>query len=190
MPTLPKIPKNIILDAALHILIRDGFPAVNIKTIAKELGCSTQPISWHFGNMDSLRTELGKYAFTYADQKSSSTATDALCAFTQIGYALSDMAFDEPNLYRFLFLDGNSGYCIGGIDSLTELKDNCELIELISSQNSLPYEFAAHYLENMMIYTVGLLSLCVSGVLKCNKKDVQSKMQQMSKSLLKQEKIE
>ena len=48
MPSSPKIPKELILEYALKMLIRDGYAALNIKALAKEIGCSTQPISWHF----------------------------------------------------------------------------------------------------------------------------------------------
>ena len=41
------ISRDMILEAALKILIRDGYAAVNIKTIASEIGCSTQPVVWH-----------------------------------------------------------------------------------------------------------------------------------------------
>ena len=184
MPTTPKIPKETILVAALKLLIRDGFSAVNIKSIAKELGCSTQPISWHFGNMEGLRKELGNYAYAYADQKTTPSSEDAILAFNEIGNALTDLAFDEPNLFRFLFLDGNAGYCMGGIEALTELSENKELSELIAVQNHLSSEFAAKYLESMIIYTVGILSLSVSGVLRCTKQEVKEKIDQAGSTFL------
>lgn len=49
MPRSVQITKEKILAAALDILIRDGYYAVNIKSIAKELKCSTQPIAWQYG---------------------------------------------------------------------------------------------------------------------------------------------
>ena len=42
--------------------MEEGYPMVNIKTIAAKVGCSTQPISWQFGNMQGMRKELYKYA--------------------------------------------------------------------------------------------------------------------------------
>ena len=49
MPRSVQITKEKILAAAIDILIRDGYYAVNIKSIAKELKCSTQPIAWQYG---------------------------------------------------------------------------------------------------------------------------------------------
>ena len=39
-----QISKEVILEAALKMLIRDGYSAINIKTLSKEIGCSTQPL--------------------------------------------------------------------------------------------------------------------------------------------------
>ena len=107
------ISKEVILDAALKMLIRDGYSSVNIKTLAKEIGCSTQPIAWHFDNMEGFRRELREYAMTYAAAKSTSggsettaasSAEDAVSAFEQMGRAYVKMALKEPNLFRFLYL--------------------------------------------------------------------------------------
>ena len=50
MPSSPKIQKEVILKTAMDLLIREGNGAINIKTVAKELGYSTQPISRQFGS--------------------------------------------------------------------------------------------------------------------------------------------
>ena len=50
-----QVSKEIILQEALEMLIRDGYSAINIKTLSKEIGCSTQPLVWHFENMEGLR---------------------------------------------------------------------------------------------------------------------------------------
>ena len=72
------ISREMILEAALKILIRDGYAAVNVKTIAKELGCSTQPVVWHFENMEGLRAALSEYAREYAARKALSDSRNKL----------------------------------------------------------------------------------------------------------------
>ncbi len=54
MPSSPRIKKEDMLQAALELVSRDGYAALNIKAVARELGCSTAPISWQFGGMDGL----------------------------------------------------------------------------------------------------------------------------------------
>ena len=76
-----------ILEAALRMLIRDGYPSINIKTLAAEAGCSTQPIAWHFENMEGLRRALTVYAREYAEKKIATCADNAVDAFEEMGRA-------------------------------------------------------------------------------------------------------
>ncbi|MDO4275632.1 MAG: hypothetical protein Q4D16_18335 [Eubacteriales bacterium] len=47
----------------------------------------------------------------------------------EIGNAYVNIAFDEPTLFGFLFLDGSGGYCIGGMETIYELSENNDLIK-------------------------------------------------------------
>lgn len=50
------------MQAALTLLIDEGISMINIKTLSEKIGCSTQPLVWHFASMDELRGELARYA--------------------------------------------------------------------------------------------------------------------------------
>ena len=47
MPAVRKVSKEQIIDAAVEVLRDDGFSAINARSVAKKLGCSTQPITFH-----------------------------------------------------------------------------------------------------------------------------------------------
>ena len=102
-----QVSKEVILDAALKMLIRDGYSAINIKTLSKEIGCSTQPLVWHFENMDGLRKALADYALMYVNKKMGSSSADgSIAIFEQVGRTYINMALNEPNLFQFVFLNG------------------------------------------------------------------------------------
>ena len=63
MPPKIKITKDDIINTTLEIVRRDGADAINARTIAANLGCSTQPIFSNFASMDELRLEVSKKAF-------------------------------------------------------------------------------------------------------------------------------
>ena len=44
MPAIKKISKEAIIDAAVDVLRDGGEGAINARSVAKQLGCSTQPI--------------------------------------------------------------------------------------------------------------------------------------------------
>ena len=55
MPAVKKVSKDDIIDAAIDVLRDDGFSAINARSVAKKLGCSTQPIYFSFKSMEELR---------------------------------------------------------------------------------------------------------------------------------------
>ena len=62
MPAKKQITKDMILATAFEMLRTRGMDAVNVKSLAKQLNCSTQPIYLSFDSMDALRTILSSMA--------------------------------------------------------------------------------------------------------------------------------
>lgn len=102
MPAKKQVTKEMILGAALRVLMEGGTEAVNVKSLAAELGCSTQPIYLSFDNMDALRKELIPTAvnkFVELMQKE--------CGSTRVhlyGIEYICLARQQPELFRFLFM--------------------------------------------------------------------------------------
>lgn len=165
-----EISKEVILQEALRLLINEGYSAVNIKTVAKQIGCSTQPIVWHFENMAGFRQALAEYALNYANKKMTPTSENGFEAFTEVGAAYADLAFDEPELFKYLYLNGGSEYYIGELDMIAAMTDNQELVKSIADVFNIHLEDAAAYLTNSIIYSTGILSMIVSKIMKCDKK--------------------
>lgn len=174
MPRSVSITKERILTAALDILIRDGYSAVNIKSIAKELNCSTQPIAWQFGNMENMREALTEKAVAYSNQKMMPTSQNCLKAFWQIGCAYIDLAFDEPNLFRFVYMGESRIYCRGDYSSILTDNGNAYLIDQLYPFLGIEKVQAEKLLQTMIVYTHGISSLVVAGVLNCTKEQVRN----------------
>ena len=161
-----KVTRDVILEAALRIIIRDGHEALNIKTVSAELGYSTQTISWTFGNMKGFREEVLRYAHEYVNKKMRSDSTDAIEEYGRVGIVYIDMAYDEPNLIRCLRSDEKRFQAEGGFgQSLNEAVMH-ERHKTFASQHGCTVEEAKSYMLDMMIYTQGLVSAILSGVLR------------------------
>ena len=184
MPRSVQITKEKILTAALDVLIREGYSAVSIKSIARELNCSTQPIAWQFGNMDNMREALTMEAVTYANKKMMPTSTDCIEAFWQIGYGYINLAFDTPNLFRFVYMGESKNYCRGGFNSILTDKGNAVLIDKLYQYLNISKEQADMLFQRMIVYTHGMVSLVVAGVLNCTKEQVYSIVKNFGLDLL------
>ena len=179
-----QISKEIILQAALELLIEKGFPEVNIKTLSQKIGCSTQPIVWHFGNMDGLRVALGQYALTYANKKLCPTADDGDNAFGQVGRAYIRLAINEPNLFRFLYMSGKSQFSLQNFDGLLTDEGNAELIKTLSVKLQISEIRAGRYLLDTIIYTHGIAALVVAGVIQANENEIMDHVDNAANSFL------
>lgn len=185
MPSTPRIPKEVILEHALQILIEDGYAALNIKALASKIGCSTQPISWHFGNMEGLRKELAAYALHYAKEKLK-PSQKGMEGFASVGKAYVNLAFDSPNLFCYLYMSCDSGNFIDGLHMFTSKKENADMVEQIVEQLGVERKKAESFCNHMITYTHGLASYVASGLLKATRKEVYEMIYQGSIAFLQQ----
>ena len=68
MPAVKKVSREAILDAAVEVLRDGGFSAINARSVARKLGCSTQPIYLSFQNMAELKAALTERAIAEEKQ--------------------------------------------------------------------------------------------------------------------------
>lgn len=181
-----QISKEVILEAALKMLIRDGYSVINIKTLSKEIGCSTQPLVWHFNNMEGLRKALAEYALNYANEKMRPCAQNGIEAFACVGMAYINLAFDEPNLFKYLYMSGESGLQAGGVNVLVNADENAAIVEQIASHLKIPKENISQFFQNAMIYTHGLASFIASGIITSSKEEAAAMVKQTASSFLSQ----
>ena len=182
-----QISKDIILQSALNMLIRDGYSSINIKTLAKEIGCSTQPIVWHFENMEGLRTALAEYAREYANHKMCPTGDNAVAAFEQVGRAFVAIAVKEPNLFHFLNLNEKKGQSEESFGAIITNKNNAEMITNISEYLGISEERVGRYLQNTMIYAHGIATLVATNVIKATEEEMMAMINRAADAFLRQE---
>ena len=182
-----QISKDRILKAALDMLIRDGYSSINIKTLAKEIGCSTQPIVWHFDNMEGLRTALAEYAQAYAKNKMSPSANNAVEAFERIGRAYVEIAVKEPNLFRFLYLEDNKVKSGNHFSAMITSKHNAVMIKKMADFLGIPEENVGRYLQNTIIYAHGIATLVATNVITATEEEMMAMINRAADGFLMQE---
>lgn len=111
MPAIKKISKETVIDAAVDVLREDGFSAINARSVAKKLGCSTQPIYHSFRNMEELKTALTERAIQMHTQRvreslRSHEGNDS--RYSSYGMGFVKFAAEEKQFFRWLYLEGNN----------------------------------------------------------------------------------
>ena len=127
MPPRVKITRDMIVSAATEIVRESGAEALNARTVAQKLNCSTQPVMYHFATMEDLK----RAAYAQADR----FHTDCLMKrsgrrdpLLEIGLNYIRFAIQEPRLFRFLF---QSGYAKE--NNLLEMLDSEELAPVLAA---------------------------------------------------------
>ena len=103
MPPKAKITKDMIIDAAFEIAMTEGAETINARTIAAKLGCSTQPVMYHFAKIEDIKRAVYAKADTYHSDYL--MYIDEGCDNPMLGMGLQYIRFavEEKHLFRFLF---------------------------------------------------------------------------------------
>lgn len=161
-----QITKQIILDAALQMLIRDGYASINVKSLAAEVGCSTQPIVWHFGNMGNFRKTFLEYCIVYTKEQFTvwNGSLDEMLSATASRYI--SIACNMPHLFRFVYVDNKDECKNSDVIQALQLDNTKKIIELLCQEKGLTQTHAESFLMDFEFYIHGIASYTMSGF--CN----------------------
>ncbi len=156
-----RITKEMILQAAYELLDESGLNAVNIKTVAARLGCSTQPVSWQFGSMSEFRKELYRYAVDrlYGSIEEDMKGKGAIDAFFASGVRYISNACDHPNVFRFVNVDdpvATLGEHIYTDNSIFSEQFDEEAARMLAAEYDVSPETIGEMVRDTVIYTHGL----------------------------------
>ena len=156
MPAIKKISKETVIDAAVDVLREDGFSAINARSVAKKLGCSTQPIYHSFRNMEELKTALTERAIQMHTQRvreslRSHEGNDS--RYSSYGMGFVKFAAEEKQFFRWLYLEGEQF----GPYQNDVLEP--EVIQTLVDEFGYDEETAKKFHRDMVYYSYGLAIL-------------------------------
>ena len=127
MPKKPTTTKEALIEGGFRLVREQGHEALTARSLAAYLGCSTQPVMYHFAMMKDLKRAVYSYADRFHTDylMHSSGECDPLL---EIGLNYIRFAIKEPHLFRFLF---QSGYAKE--HDLLEMIDSEELTPVLSA---------------------------------------------------------
>lgn len=158
MPSSPKISKQFMIETAFDMLCQQGYGAINIKTLANELGCSTQPISRQFGGMEGLRNELLDYCVGFMENFFQVEGDNAFDVIMSISMGYIKMAFDYPNLYKYFYMSETEGERMGVIVQNLRVTSLAKLLERLEQEYGISKEAGNRFVNDVTFYVHGIAS--------------------------------
>ena len=137
MPKSITITQEIIIETAFEMVRKEGFGVLSARNIAKQIGCSTQPIYCCYKNMEDLKAEICKKALAFLQ--------NVMLSYSKIGNTLLDlglgyvrMAHTEPSLFKAFYMDNVTNVKLTDIfpesERVVEIMKNSEECQDISDQ--------------------------------------------------------
>ena len=175
-----KITKEMITDAALEVIRKDGTESLNARSIAKTLGCSTQPVLYQFQTME----ELIHATYAKADQ----IHTQAILPkgkwenpLLELGMNYIRFACEEKNLFRFLF---QSDHFAGkDLPGLTADPESDELIQMVSQEFGCSLEQAQMKFQILFVAVHGYASLLANNAMTYDEAQCASMLEKLYKGV-------
>lgn len=149
-----------MVEAAVEIVRQTGFETLNARSLAKRLGCSTQPIFRQFGDMKALKAAMlrqaGKVYNRYIDESKKRPEKP----YKQAGLAYIRFAREERNLFRLLFMRNRQDEEIPPVME----DDNMDyILSTVVDATGLTREQAYAFHLHMWVFTHGLAVMAATG---------------------------
>ena len=117
-----KFTKKEMINAAMQVVRDKGIDGLTAKTMADELGTSTQPVFTAFGSMDTVKQEVYASAVRVYDSYTDAGLKEKI-PFFGVGMQYIRFAREEPELYRLLFLTKTQDQEYSAMKSMQHLQE-------------------------------------------------------------------
>ena len=168
-----------MLETAYAMLVRDGYEAINIKSVAQELGCSTQPISRQFGSMEGMREALLAYCFEKLSAAFSIKGEHAAEIVLEVAKGYMDLAYDYPNVYKYLYMSEHDGKKMGNVTRNRRSENYDKVIDMLVEEYSITTKAAYGFMQNMEYYVHGIASYIAADYVNASKEELIEKIEQV-----------
>lgn len=162
MPPKIKVTKEEILLAAYEITAEEGYDAVNARSIAHKLQCSTQPIFTAYKNMEELKEDL----FLYVNQRFGETIMTGITSagFLGLGLAYVRFAREQSHLFRMMF--HNEFFQGFNMNDLVEGEGNAPILAMIGQTLGIDADHAKRLFLKIWLFTHGIASFVCSNAIE------------------------
>ncbi|MDE6032121.1 MAG: TetR/AcrR family transcriptional regulator [Oscillospiraceae bacterium] len=170
-----KITRDMVTEAAFEVARAMGIENVNARTVSEKLGCSTQPVMYHFARIEELKRAVYEKADRFHSEYLMNIENPEEGVMLGIGLNYIRFAIREPNLFRFLF---QSGFAVG--NSLIEMVDSEELkplLDMMSGAMEMTAEQTKSVFVTIAMFAHGYASIIANNSLEYDEKVVASHLE-------------
>lgn len=165
-----KITREMVVDAAFEVTRIMGSENVNARTVSEKLGCSTQPVMYHFARIEEMKRAVYEKADRFHTEYLMNITDPQEGVMLGIGLNYIRFAIKEPNLFKFLF---QSGFAVE--NSLLDMIDSEELVPVLSAMREameMDMEQTKEVFLTIALFAHGYASIIANNSLEYDEKVV------------------
>lgn len=182
MPTIIRITKEMILNAAFDITRNEGIEKLSNREIAKKMNCSIRPIYYQFKNSEELYKELYNKINSYFYDFIMKNIVDDIPHYKQIGINYIKFAQEETNLFKVLFMSPARN--LPNTFVATDKNGFAGVIDAIKLSTHLSEKDIKSFHTKMWIFVHGIATLTVSKSVKFTEEQIRDLLSQEFQALM------
>ena len=163
MPPKPKIARDMIVEAGFQLLREQGIDALNARSVAARLQCSTQPVMHHFTTMEDLKKEVYQKADAFHSDYLMDIDFSSGDPMLSIGLRYIRFAAEEAHLFRFLFQSDQ--FANTGFLELMSSEDLAPILAILQAEAELTPQQSQDAFSTLFLTAHGLASLLANNTM-------------------------
>ncbi len=161
MPPKVKVSGEDIINAAVELVQREGADALNARSLAGVLNCSTQPIFSNFRSMDEVKESVLERAISICNEYTVHEVESGLYpVYKASGMAYIRFAKEERELFKLLYMRDRKGELV---TKEAPLFDQMEVV--VQGNTGLETDKARLFHLEMWAYVHGIAVMFATGYL-------------------------
>ena len=169
MPPKSKITREMILEAAYAIAREQGADQINARSISQRLGCSTQPVLYHFATMEEIRKEVYQMADA-AHGAALMQIPEGINPMIAIGLNYIRFAYEEKHLFRMLFQ--SNSFSGQNLAQMLDAPEILPMLEIFQREAELSMEQVKFVFKALNMLVHGYASLLANNNMEYNEEEV------------------
>ena len=163
MPAIAKVTKEMIIEAAFEVAKEMGAESITARTVSQKLGCSTQPVLYHFKSIEDVRIAAHKKASVFHIDYVTNLSGKYERPMLEVGMRYIQFAVEEKNLFRFLY---HSNYYTGvSLSDWLTGKIFDSLFPILRRQARVDERQAYSIFSQIVLVTHGIASLLANNAM-------------------------
>lgn len=163
MPAIAKVTKEMIIEAAFEVAKEMGAENITARTVSQRLGCSTQPVLYHFKTIEDVRIAAHKKATEFHIDYVTNLSGKYERPMLEVGMRYIQFAVEEKNLFRFLY---HSNYYTGvSLSDWLTGKIFDSLFPILRRQARVDERQAYSIFSQIVLVTHGIASLLANNAM-------------------------